>query len=537
MRGIAGRTPADQPDRTGPETLAARSVRVALTMPALLIDRVVLTMRALLIVRIVLTMPGPLIGPAALTMPGRLTGRATATVLDGMLVSRSRLRRSLPGIRAILSASFFLLPALVCHAQSSSAGDGTLLLEEGVAAFQAGDAEQARRYFLRARDAGASSTVLTYNLGVVNYQLSRYDAATREFRSLLDTHHRDLARYNLGLIALATGNPADAREMFSALVAEAQNDKIRGLSARQLERLSESESSSPPPETRPTGLVMVGAGYDSNVDQLPDAESSGAGDAYVDGLLALGSDFDAFATGPGTLSWNGLAYHQRFPGESESNLSLLEGGLSGKAALSAADLQATVFTRHWWLYSDRVESYYGVRTSAKRNDCGVLDHCYAQLEVASVSGGPQYPEYDGWQYRLETGLRQNQWGGVLGIELGLELADRDDVREADYVASVSPFRQRIELSWRKAVTGDLTVTGKTAFRRSDYQGDYRWQTASGFVSEGREDERWSASVLMDWQVTEDWFVSSEWLYESSQSSLDGYDYDRYNLWLGAGKTF
>lgn len=500
MRGSAARTPVDLPDRTGPETLAALIVRVALTMP------------------------------------GRLTGRATATVLDSMLVSRYRVRRSLPGIRAILSASFFLLPALVCHAQPSSAGDGTLLFEEGVAAFQAGDAEQARRYLLRAREAGVDNTALTYNLGVVNYQLSRYDAATREFQSLLDAHHRDLARYNLGLIALATGNQADARDTFSALSAESQNDKIRTLSARQLERLSDPESASPA-EARPTGLVMVGAGYDSNVDQLPDAASSGAGDAYFDGMLALGADFDASATESGTWSWNGLAYHQRFPGESESNLSLLEGGLSGKARLSVADLRATVFTRHWWLYSDRVESYYGLRTSAKRNDCGVLDHCYAQLEVASVSGGPEYPEYDGWQYRLETGLRQSQWGGVLGLELGLELADRDDVHEADYAASVSPFRQSIELSWRKAVTGNLTLTGKTAFRRSDYQGDYQWQTASGFVSEGREDERWSASVLMDWQVTADWFVSSEWLYESSQSTLEGYDYDRYNLWLGVGKTF
>lgn len=440
------------------------------------------------------------------------------------------------GIRAILTASCFLLLAVVCQAQEPSAAEGKALLEKGIAAFQAGDAEQASHYLLKARETGVESTALTYNLGVVNYQLSRYDAATREFQSLLDTHHRDLARYNLGLIALATGDRADARDTFSALSAESQNDKIRSLAARQLERLSDPESGSPA-GTRPTGLVMAGAGYDSNVDQLPDTASSGAGEAYLDGLLTLGSDFDAFAKKSGTWSWNGLAYHQRFPGESESNLSLVEGELSGKARLSAADLRATVFTRHWWLYSDRVESYYGLRTSAKTNDCGVLDHCYAQLEAAAVSGGPEYPEYDGWQYSLETGLRQNQWGGVLGIELGLELADRADVREAGYAASVSPFRQNIELSWRKAVTGDLTLTGKTAFRRSDYQGDYQWQTASGPVSEGREDERWSASVLMDWQVTADWFVSSEWLYESSQSSLEGYDYDRYNLWLGVGKTF
>ncbi|MFC4260261.1 tetratricopeptide repeat protein [Marinobacter lacisalsi] len=438
------------------------------------------------------------------------------------------------GIRAILSASLFLLPAVVCHAQGPSAGEGTLLLEKGVAAFQAGDAGQARHYLLKARESGVDSTALTYNLGVANYQLARYDAAAREFQSLLDTPHRDLARYNLGLVALATENPADARDLFLTLSTESQNDKIRRLSQRQLERLT---APGTPAEARPTGLVMLGGGYDSNVDQLPDSASSGSADVYYDGLLVLGSDFDAFSTNSGTWSWNGLAYHQRFPGESESNLSLLEGGLGGKARLSAADLRATVFTRHWWLHSDRVESYYGVRTTARRNDCGALSRCYAQLEVAAVSGGPEFPEYDGWQYKLETGVQQNQWGGVLGVELGLELADRENIREADYASSVSPFRQRIELSWRKAVTGDLTLTGKTAFRRSDYQGDYQWQTTSGAVSEEREDERWSASVLVDWQVTADWFVSSEWLYESNQSSLDGYDYDRYNLWLGVGKTF
>mgnify|MGYP001627888756 FL=1 len=196
-----------------------------------------------------------------------------------------------------------------------------------------------------------------------------------------------------------------------------------------------------------------------------------------------------------------------------------------------------MFTRHWWLDTGLVESYYGVQGVIRRQGCGPLDQCYARLELAAVTGGSDYPEYDGGQYDLETGFYQRQWGGRLGVELQLGLADRDNIQDPDYAASVSPFRQGLELSWRTALSETVALTLKGAYRHSDYDDDYQWQTPDGTFSEQRQDERWSGGLLMDWQLAADWFVTSEWSYESNDSSLDGYDYDRYNLWVGVGKTF
>ncbi len=436
---------------------------------------------------------------------------------------------------AIFSTLFLLGWAVVCQAQGSVPADAEAMLEKGVQAFQSGDPKQARHYLLEARASGLESNALTYNLGVVNYRLARYDAAAREFRALLGTSHRDLARYNLGLIALATDNLTDAHDIFLALSMESGNEKIRGLSARQLERLSDT----PPAGEReagryPVGLVMVGAGYDSNVDQLPDNTASGLGEGYSDVMFSLGSG--SASTGNDWI-WNGLGYHQRFPGNPESNLSLLEGDLGWQTRVAATDLQAMMFTRHWWLDTGLVESYYGVQGVIRQQGCGPLDHCYARLELAAVSGGSDYPEYDGGQYDLEAGFYQRQWGGRLGVELQLGLADRDNIRDPGYAASVSPFRQGLELSWRTALAETLALTLKGAYRHSDYDDDYQWQTSGGTVSEKRQDERWSGGILMDWQLARDWFVTSEWSYESNDSSLDGYDYDRYNLWVGVGKTF
>lgn len=433
---------------------------------------------------------------------------------------------------ATFPALLLLASAMVSHADLQ---DGQALLEQGVAAFQRGDAQEARSHLLQARAAGLDSTALTYNLGVVNFQLGDYAAATEAFQALLSTPHRDLACYNLGLVALATDRPEDARQRFLALSTGAESDKIRALAERQLARLSPDDA--PPAAHGMAGLIMAGGGYDSNVDQLPDSAASGAGEAYADALLSLSGDIGRADEQHGGYFWKGFGYHQRFPGDQASNLSLLEGGLGWRPPLASVDMENTLFTRHWWLDTERVESYYGIRSLLVKQGCGGLDRCHLQVELAGVQGGPDYAEYDGWQYDLEAGARQRLWGGVLAVEVFLGLADRDDIREPDYAASVSPFRQQLELSWRTALGDRLSLTGRTAFRRSDYQGDYRWTSLDGPQSRQRQDRRWSAALLADWQLNADWFASTELRYESNSSSLSGYDYDRYNLWLGVGKTF
>ena len=419
---------------------------------------------------------------------------------------------------------------------ANTGADARTLFDQGVTLFQAGKPEQARYQLLAARQAGWRSPALAYNLGVVNYQLGRYGDAAREFRSLLDTPHRDLARYNLALIALAHEDTAQARKIFTNLAERAQNDKIRSLAARQLSRLPDESSHRQGPRYS-SGLVLIGAGHDSNVDQLPESAASGAGEAYTDALVTVESVHATPANVPGVWSWEGVGYHQHFPGDKGSNLSLLEAGAGWESRRLGVNGAVHGFTRHWWLASDRVESQYGIRTSAWGNACGLLGRCYAELSLARVFGGDNYPEYDGWQYDLETGFRKDRWGGLLGLELGLSVGDREDIRDPAYSASVSPFRKRIELSWRRAIATGFTVTAETAYRHSDYQGEYCWQTDGGYVDVKREDKRWSAALQFDWQATSDWLITSEVRYETSDSSLDGYGYDRYNLWLGAGRRF
>ena len=76
--------------------------------------------------------------------------------------------------------------------------------EAGVDAFSEGELTKALALFEQARAVGMNTPPLLYNMGVVYFRLGRHELAESVFQELLDTPHAALARYNLGLVKLAS---------------------------------------------------------------------------------------------------------------------------------------------------------------------------------------------------------------------------------------------------------------------------------------------------------------------------------------------
>jgi len=81
----------------------------------------------------------------------------------------------------------------------------------GVEAFKKGELERSRELLVAAWNQGVDTTALHYNLAVVHFKLGDHQRAEAHFGRLLDTEHRDLALYNLGLVARADDRESKAR--------------------------------------------------------------------------------------------------------------------------------------------------------------------------------------------------------------------------------------------------------------------------------------------------------------------------------------
>lgn len=106
-----------------------------------------------------------------------------------------------------------------CRCRLPARPPGQTLFEQGVQLFRQGHLEAARDCLEAARTMGLNSLSLSYNLGVVYYRLGRLPAAEQAFRQLLSSPHEALARYNLGLVALARDDHEQARSEFLAVMA------------------------------------------------------------------------------------------------------------------------------------------------------------------------------------------------------------------------------------------------------------------------------------------------------------------------------
>ena len=182
-----------------------------------------------------------------------------------------------------LYLSLLLFPTEILLAAEAEVGMEDF--RAGVEAFEAGKLNVAKQHFQSAVDAGLESSSLFYNLGVVCYQLGDYAAAEAAFRTLLDGSNGALARYNLGLVALAREKPLDARHWFEQASAGSAPAKIRTLALTQLDKLDSGVPASAS-DSLVRGYLAISGGYDSNIAGLPEDTVSTEGGGFLEALAA-----------------------------------------------------------------------------------------------------------------------------------------------------------------------------------------------------------------------------------------------------------
>lgn len=131
-----------------------------------------------------------------------------------------------------------------------------------------------------------SGPAVHFNIGVASFRLGRYDRAEAAFRRVAETPAMAaLAHYNLGLVALRSGDRVAAERWFSLAERAASDERLRTLATTQLAELSPVAA-----ERGWLGYGLITAGYDDNVALISAADVlgvSGTDDGFAEVQLAI----------------------------------------------------------------------------------------------------------------------------------------------------------------------------------------------------------------------------------------------------------
>lgn len=429
---------------------------------------------------------------------------------------------------------FLLILGLLAVAGSAVAGEegpAGQAMASGIEQFRQGQYQLAREHFESALALGADSPALRYNLGVVCYKTGDYTAARTHFSTLLNGESQALARYNLGLVALADDHPDEARDWFVQASASDAPDTVRELADRQLlEIAARDESRQQTSGLVRQGYLSAGFGYDSNMAAVPEDSPSNRGSAFAE-LVAAGS-LGYPVSDRWRLVWDGVFYGQDYQHGSDYDTSVVQGRVTLLTALSAWDWGMRAGGSRAWLGSDELETRAGLALLARTESCdrfAPLDGCAVELAAEQVSGGPGYSPYDGQWYLFEARADRTVSGWLLEGFYRWELNNRDNVRQPDYAVSVSPRHHEIGFEAVYPLHPDFLVGAESAFRYSRYDSPHLWLEQDERVERRREDSRLELGLMAEYWLSPHWLVRNHWLYRNQDSGIDRYDYDHHTV--------
>ena len=409
----------------------------------------------------------------------------------------------------------------------------------GIEQFQQGDYPAARQHFEAARELGYDSPALTYNLAVTYYKTGDYPAAEALFSRLLQGPNQALARYNLGLVALADGRTAVAERWFRESASPEAPETIRELAQRQLAKLAEDD---PPgfPSKKPVaqGFLATGLGYDSNVAGVPDDSPSDRGSFFAE-LVAAGT-LSQPVSEHWRVVWDGVIYGQDYTRGGADDTSVLQARAAGVRRFYQWELGMRAGVSRAWLGNDELETRVGVSLFGRSAGCPLSDWlagCSWSVSADQVNGGPDYAAYDGQWYQFEA--RAEQDFNVLLVEgfYRWQRNNREDFQQDEFFASVSPVHHELGVEALYPVGPELTIGAEVAVRHSRYDDPHQWLDQGSLITQRRQDVRREFGLMAEYAISRHWLVRNQWLFRDQNSRIDRYDYRRHTYTVSLEGVF
>jgi tetratricopeptide (TPR) repeat protein len=414
-----------------------------------------------------------------------------------------------------------LAVSMAVEAQQSSARDS---FAAGSAAFTDEDYLRALSLFQAARDAGLPGPAVDYNIAVSHYKLGNYEQAGAEFRLIVERYPamRALAQYNLGLVAQRLGQPTTAESYFRQALANAEDEKIRALAARQLDEGEQVASAVAVESTNSANrwysLLNARLGNDDNVRLISDEVPVPAG------LEAESSvtEFTAFVTGPLSaepgLRFDGSFYASRYGDASFFDQNYLSAGLVYQWQPGQWRAEAGPHLSHSTLDGDSYEQRLGMTIGVRRSLSSTLSFGTRFVHDEVDSGSSQFAFLDGSRDWIEVRIDRTTLNGRLTASYSIESSDRG--------ATIATSRNRLLLRYRYSFTEHWLATVTGSLRQSSYDD----------LATPRDEDLKDLTFELTRNLSRNWAVTA-FLSTADNDAPTPFDYERTRFSVGIGKTF
>ncbi|WP_455217143.1 hypothetical protein [Kaarinaea lacus] len=403
---------------------------------------------------------------------------------------------------------------------------------KGVASANAGDFNSALKQFLKAKKAGLDSPALQFNLGVSYYKLAQYEKARKEFDRLKNLeNYKQLANFNLGLIANKQDKKAEAIAAFQLSLNSGDSEKIKLLSREALKRLGVKPEETKKPSL--AGLLTLSYATDSNVALVND-DLAGVSETS-DNSVILSALATNWLTGDSGGGWRLFlqGYKQNYNTETVYNYSQLGAGLARYSRIGEWRMR---YGGYWDETSLGGTSYQRILTAEVRGRKSLSKSDRLELRYrfnSIISMDTTYDYLEGNRQQMRAAYQTNQKEYRVRAYYEYEMNDRadDDTGNATYsFISYSPNRHSLRLTAWWDITREWELRLDARHRVSTYNDDHEL-IAGG--TDLRKDTQNRYSARLRREMMKDLDLEVAYTLTNNDSSIDAESYNRKLLSLGA----
>ncbi|WP_166266984.1 tetratricopeptide repeat protein [Marinobacter caseinilyticus] len=430
--------------------------------------------------------------------------------------------------------TFWLVPGADAH---SAPANGQNFFKAGIEAFNRGDLQQARDYLEAADGLGLDSKALTYNLGVVYFQLKQYDKAAATFQRLMGSRQEALAFYNIGLVALAQQDLPRADRAFQRVLMANPEPKLETLARTQLKRL-DVKLAEPRPPQRWIGLASVNAGYEDNIALFPDSAATAIEGGFLESVGAVSGLI--YGSRKAGFRQDVKLYARHYPADSDFDTQIIQAETGWVQQTGFGRIHAGLGGDYIWLGGKTREGRARLVFGLKRQDCLGLansERCRVEGEVKQIYPQPEWEAYRGQQYQVDARYQASASGWTGSLRYRVVYDDRKNLDTGREYFSVSPLRQGVKAKLEFAVTPQLTLTSAAEVRYSYYRTPHRLQVPDGVLIIRREDTRYDLSLGASYAVSKTVAMLIEANQADNDSNIERYQYGRHSVTAGVTVRF
>lgn len=413
-----------------------------------------------------------------------------------------------------------LISAVLVLFTSSLLASAETDFEKGVTAFKSGDNAAAASYFEQALQQGMDTVALRYNLASSYYKLGRYEDAKKYFKIVNQTvAMRDLAEFNLGLIAIKQKKWSLARRYFNSIKTSGKDEKLIRLSKQQLVLLQKKE------DTWKT-YVSASVGHDDNISSASSDSVSGVSDTFYD----LYASADYLLTGRRKDGWVADAYVYRIDFRDTDSYDENHYSAGIKRAFIFDDwetsaqfsLLKSTFGDDDYLSSGKLD--FRVRKPISKNERVYLRYRYEDIN----SDKSIYDYLEGSRQRARVEYRQYNPSNFKQLYYELESNNRGQLVTSSYAYDYSPVRHTLRGKYTQYLDDQWSLSADLSYRQSDYP------ISASF---DRDDDRWQLALSAGYRFDRTFKLTTRLQFTDNASTVDRYEYDKAVFKIGLSKAF